>query len=69
MAERGRQPDSLFRAVPETLRLRTYTFRFATREQRPKLADSVVNSGRPVNRPVGLGAYRNLELLGKGNAA
>ena len=69
MAEHERQPDSLIRTVCATLRQGRYTFRLATQEQRPKLSDSLVNSGRPVNRPVRLGAYRDFELVGHGGAA
>lgn len=63
------QPDSLFRPVCATWRRETYTFRPGTQEQRPELSDSLVNSGRPVNSPVRLGAYRDFELVGEGSAA
>jgi len=69
MAERERQPDSLFRTVRATLRQGRYTFHPGTQEQRPELSDSLVNSGRPVNRPVRLGPYRDFELVGQGGAA
>jgi len=69
MAEHERQSDSLFRTVPETLRLRTYTFRFATQEQRPELSDSLVNSPRPVNSPVRSRLISDFELVGEGRAA
>ena len=69
MVKLERQSDSLFRPVPATLRLRTYTFRFAAQEQPPKLSDSLVNSGGEFNRPVRLGAYRDFELVCDGRAA
>jgi len=69
MANRERQPDSLFRTVAETLRQGTYTFRPGTQEQRPELSDSLVNSGCPVNRPVRLGPLSDFELIGEGIAA
>lgn len=62
MVDPGRQPDSLFRTVCATLRQGTYTFRLATREQRPKLSDSLVNSPPVVNRPVRTGTYYDFEL-------
>lgn len=54
MVKHPGQPDSLFRPDSATWRRETYTFRFATQEQRPELSDSLVNSPRPVNRPVRL---------------
>jgi len=69
MADRERQPDSLFRTVYVTLRRVTYTFRPGTREQRPELSDSLVNSGRPVNRPVRTGTMSDFELVCEGSAA
>jgi len=68
MAEHARQPDSLFCPVSETLRQGTYTFRPAAQEQHPELSNSLVNSPRPVNRPVRLGPYRDFELVGHGGA-
>jgi hypothetical protein len=69
MAKRQRQPDSLFRTVAQTLRQGTYTFCPGTQEQRPELSDSLVNSGRPVNRPVRTGTYNDFELVGEGGVA
>jgi hypothetical protein len=69
MAERKRQADSLFRTVCATWRQGRYTFRPGTQEQRPELSASLVNSPRPVNRPVRIGPYRDFELVGEGSVA
>jgi hypothetical protein len=68
MAKLERQPDSLFRTVFATWRWEMYTFRRGTQEQHAELSDSLVNSGRPVNRPVRPGPYRDFELLGEEHA-
>lgn len=69
MVKRPGQPDSLFRTVCATWRQETYTFRLGTQEQHAELSDSLVNSGRPVNRPVRTGPYRDFELVGHGGTA
>lgn len=68
MTDRKRQPDSLFRTVHKTLRQGSYTFRPAPREQHAELSDSLVNSGRTVNRLVRLGPQNDFELVGQGGA-
>jgi hypothetical protein len=69
MVKHPGQPDSLFRPDSATWRRETYTFRFATQEQRPELSDSLVNSPRPVNRLVRTGPYRDFELVNDGGAS
>lgn len=43
---------SLVQTGPTRPRQETYTFRLAGQEQRAELSDSLVNSRRPVNKPV-----------------
>jgi len=61
MAERKRQPNSLFRTVAATLRQGRYTFHPGTQEQPSELSHSLVNSPRPVNRPVRTGTMSDFE--------
>lgn len=69
MVNRPGQTDSLFRTVCATWRQETCMFRPATQEQRPELSHSLVNSPRPVNRPVCTGSLSDFELVGEGNVA
>lgn len=57
----GDGPRSLVRAGPAGPRQGTYTFRPAGQEQRVELSDSLVNSPRPVNRPVCFGPMSGYE--------